>query len=186
MLCGYCCCVCIIFILSVQSLNLLISDFHVVPWFWMDFKSKVLGCRDSCICVVQEFGPVGYRKPEKKTQNCLWITSEIQTSSDIWTGWDCWVPTPLSHDLTTADFPGEDQTITHRNHVNVIKLKWRFLAIFATIYVAREGTSLALCDDLHHFWKCKVGGEEMWCNAFVLYSQLPSFFEILYLAKSMT
>jgi hypothetical protein len=30
---GYC--VCIIFILSVQNLNLLIVDFYVVPWFWM-------------------------------------------------------------------------------------------------------------------------------------------------------
>ena len=60
---------------------------------------------------------------EYKAQNCLWITNIIQTFSDIWTGWNCPLSTTLSHDLTTADFPGEDQTIRHRNHANMIKLK---------------------------------------------------------------
>jgi hypothetical protein len=30
---------------------------------------------------------------------------DTHTSKGIWTGWECPVPTPLSHDLTTTDLP---------------------------------------------------------------------------------
>ena len=74
---GNCCCVCIIFKLSVQSLKLLTVDFHVVPQFWMcgavtpchiwTSKARCLGSETYIyIYIVQDIGSVGYRRPEKQ------------------------------------------------------------------------------------------------------------------------
>jgi hypothetical protein len=73
---GKCCRVCIIFILSVQSLKLLTTDFCVVPIGMnalscismphMDLQSKVLRHRGNFIETVRELGSLRYRGPEKK------------------------------------------------------------------------------------------------------------------------